>query len=457
MKGAIVLAAAGLVAAQLPDISNVPQCATTCLLPALSSTGCDLADLTCACKSENQDKIRSQATPCIEKGCSKDDSQKALEAANSLCGGGVSGIPSGSVTSTGAASTGSQSTSAGSASESSSAVITSSATPTSGAGGIVPPVTSAVSSGHSTALPGNGTATTRTSSRSASGSSSATSSGSQTSSTAPGTNDAAGPVAGVVAAIAAAVFALLTVRVFGMLSRARPVWQFASIWWLKTRTTRSSHYVAAVVGRCSSGLFRKSDDGTLSSNMSRSDGEAIGALYRRRAGPLCRDVAHCCFDNSDLTTNTAHTATNSRASRSQRRLPLPTTKHMAADLSDVHMASPPTLPTLPEQTEPRWGGYSRFEIELEFVQSLANPFYLNHLASQKLLTQPAFVAYLAYLRYWSRPPYLKYLTYPGPTLRHLELLQQERFRQDIMSPDLVARLVEEGMRSAVQWHREGAA
>ncbi|KAM3534650.1 hypothetical protein MY4038_002062 [Beauveria bassiana] len=208
MKGAIILAAAGLVAAQLPDISNVPQCAITCLLPALSSTGCDLTDLTCACKSENQEKIRSSATPCLEKGCSKDDLQKALDAANSLCGGGVSGIPSGSATSTGAASTGSQSASSGSASGSSPAVITSSATPT-GAGGIVPPVTSAVSSGFSTALPGNGTATTRTSTRSASGSSSATSSGSQTSSTgAPGTNDATGPVAGVIAAIAAAIFAL---------------------------------------------------------------------------------------------------------------------------------------------------------------------------------------------------------------------------------------------------------
>ncbi len=90
----------------------------------------------------------------------------------------------------------------------------------------------------------------------------------------------------------------------------------------------------------------------------------------------------------------------------------------------------------------------------QFVQSLANPFYLNHLASQKLLSQPAFVAYLAYLRYWSRPPYLQYLTHPGPTLRHLELLQQERFRQDIMSPDLVARLVDEEMRASVQWHRE---
>jgi mediator of RNA polymerase II transcription subunit 31 len=91
---------------------------------------------------------------------------------------------------------------------------------------------------------------------------------------------------------------------------------------------------------------------------------------------------------------------------------------------------------------------------LQFVQSLANPYYLNHLAAQKLLNQPAFVAYLAYLQYWSRPPYLKYLTYPGPTLKNLELLQQERFRQDILSPDLMNKLVEDGMRAAVEWHKE---
>ncbi|ETS00138.1 hypothetical protein MKX07_004183 [Trichoderma sp. CBMAI-0711] len=119
---------------------------------------------------------------------------------------------------------------------------------------------------------------------------------------------------------------------------------------------------------------------------------------------------------------------------------------------DVSMTSTPAVPAADE--EPKYGGYSRFEIELEFVQSLANPYYLNHLASQKLLSQPAFVAYLDYLQYWSKPPYLKYLTYPGPTLRHLELLQRERFRQDIMSPDLVQRLVEEEMKASVQWHRE---
>ncbi|CAI6093910.1 hypothetical protein V2G26_016972 [Clonostachys chloroleuca] len=120
----------------------------------------------------------------------------------------------------------------------------------------------------------------------------------------------------------------------------------------------------------------------------------------------------------------------------------------------VNSPVPPEPPSEEEISEPMYGGFSRFEIELEFVQSLANPLYLNHLASQQLLTQPAFVAYLAYLRYWSRPPYVKYLIYPGPTLRHLELLQQEAFRTNIISPDLTAQLAEAGMKAAVDWHRE---
>ncbi len=134
-------------------------------------------------------------------------------------------------------------------------------------------------------------------------------------------------------------------------------------------------------------------------------------------------------------------------------------------------------PALPEGSdEPKYGGYSRFELELEvrrppsrapslhvavsltvrqFVQSLANPSYLNYLASRKFLANPAFVAYLDYLQYWTRPPYLKYLTFPTATLKMLELLQQEKFRQDIISPDLAMALMMEGMKTAVEWHREG--
>ncbi|MCJ1265765.1 hypothetical protein MMC22_005645 [Lobaria immixta] len=99
--------------------------------------------------------------------------------------------------------------------------------------------------------------------------------------------------------------------------------------------------------------------------------------------------------------------------------------------------------------EPLHGGYTRFELELEFVQSLANPYYMNHLASQKLLQDPSFIAYLKYLQYFLRPEYTKYLSYPGPTLKALELLQQERFRQDILSPDTVGRLAEGGVLASI--------
>ncbi|KAK3903692.1 SOH1-domain-containing protein [Staphylotrichum tortipilum] len=121
---------------------------------------------------------------------------------------------------------------------------------------------------------------------------------------------------------------------------------------------------------------------------------------------------------------------------------------------DSSALEPPPVPEngASEQTH---GGYSRFELELEFVQSLANPQYLNYLASRKFLTNPAFVAYLAYLQYWTRPPYLKYLTFPTASLKMLELLQQEKFRQDIISPDLTMAMIVEGMKTAVEWHREG--
>jgi mediator of RNA polymerase II transcription subunit 31 len=57
------------------------------------------------------------------------------------------------------------------------------------------------------------------------------------------------------------------------------------------------------------------------------------------------------------------------------------------------------------------------------------------------------VAYLSYLQYFSKPPYLQYLTYPGPTLKNLELLQVEEFRKVALNPSVVAGLVEEGRRA----------
>lgn len=105
-----------------------------------------------------------------------------------------------------------------------------------------------------------------------------------------------------------------------------------------------------------------------------------------------------------------------------------------------------------------YAGFSRFELELEFVQLLAVPQYLHHLATSlsttsadtptKLFEDPAFLAYLDYLQYWKRPEYAKFLSYPEPTLRHLELLQKEKFRKDMSNVEAVAKLIEGGVRAA---------
>ena len=54
---------------------------------------------------------------------------------------------------------------------------------------------------------------------------------------------------------------------------------------------------------------------------------------------------------------------------------------------------------------------ARFELELEFVQALANPYYLHSLAQQNILSQPTFVNYLKYLLYWKEREYARFLQY----------------------------------------------
>ncbi|KAK4189782.1 SOH1-domain-containing protein [Podospora australis] len=134
-------------------------------------------------------------------------------------------------------------------------------------------------------------------------------------------------------------------------------------------------------------------------------------------------------------------------------------QHRDATNPDLAESDLPDSPEEDDETgdddEPKYGSHTRFEMELEFVQSLANPEYVNYLASRKLLTNPSFVAYLDYLQYWSRPPYLQYLTYPSASLKMLQLLQEERFRKDIIAPHLTQGLLVEGMKAAVEWHREG--
>ena len=62
-------------------------------------------------------------------------------------------------------------------------------------------------------------------------------------------------------------------------------------------------------------------------------------------------------------------------------------------------------------SDPKSQNRARFELELEFVQSLANPFYLHSLAQQGILEQPNFVRYLEYLTYWRDREYARFIQY----------------------------------------------
>lgn len=79
---------------------------------------------------------------------------------------------------------------------------------------------------------------------------------------------------------------------------------------------------------------------------------------------------------------------------------------------------------------------TRWEIELEFVQSLSNIQYLNYLAQNNYLNNPEFLNYLNYLNYWRQPQYVKYLVYPN-CLHILTLLQNEEFRKNIVNPEFM--------------------
>ncbi|CAD6996205.1 unnamed protein product [Ceratitis capitata] len=74
----------------------------------------------------------------------------------------------------------------------------------------------------------------------------------------------------------------------------------------------------------------------------------------------------------------------------------------------------------------------RWQVELEFVQCLANPNYLNFLAQRGYFKDQAFINYLKYLQYWKEPEYAKYLMYPM-CLYFLDLLQYEHFRREIVN------------------------
>ncbi|KAJ1632050.1 mediator complex, subunit Med31 [Pavlovales sp. CCMP2436] len=78
----------------------------------------------------------------------------------------------------------------------------------------------------------------------------------------------------------------------------------------------------------------------------------------------------------------------------------------------------------------------RFELELEFVQALANVDYVAYLARGEMLDDPEFVRFLEYLCYWTRAEYARHLQYPQ-CLGVLELLQRPSFREALKNAQFV--------------------
>ncbi|XP_009276557.2 PREDICTED: mediator of RNA polymerase II transcription subunit 31 [Aptenodytes forsteri] len=104
----------------------------------------------------------------------------------------------------------------------------------------------------------------------------------------------------------------------------------------------------------------------------------------------------------------------------------------ASEGASVVVELNPAFPKLLNIAADDTGNRLRFQLELEFVQCLANPNYLNFLAQRGYFKDKAFVNYLKYLLYWKEPEYAKYLKYPQ-CLHMLELLQYEHFRKELVN------------------------
>ncbi|KAL3521362.1 hypothetical protein ACH5RR_019511 [Cinchona calisaya] len=105
---------------------------------------------------------------------------------------------------------------------------------------------------------------------------------------------------------------------------------------------------------------------------------------------------------------------------------------MASSHESDESDNPPSPPKKNVYKDPD-DGRQRFLLELEFVQCLANPTYINYLAQNRYFEDEAFIGYLKYLQYWQRPEYIKFIMYPH-CLFFLELLQNPNFRNAMAHP-----------------------
>ncbi|CDU22507.1 related to mediator complex subunit soh1 [Sporisorium scitamineum] len=105
----------------------------------------------------------------------------------------------------------------------------------------------------------------------------------------------------------------------------------------------------------------------------------------------------------------------------------------------------------PQDEQRRQANQAAFSRDLEFLSSLANSYYLNHLALSGVLSSAAFKRYLKYLDYFRHPRYVKYLQYPQ-ALHFLDLLQnEEEFRLACRDPAFVGEVMAKQVGHWATW------
>lgn len=81
-------------------------------------------------------------------------------------------------------------------------------------------------------------------------------------------------------------------------------------------------------------------------------------------------------------------------------------------------------------------------MELEFVQLLANPTYLQYLSHEEYFNKPEFKNYLKYLKYWNTKPYNTFIIYPY-CLEILNMIQNPKWHTILSDPKFITWLHKE--------------
>lgn len=94
----------------------------------------------------------------------------------------------------------------------------------------------------------------------------------------------------------------------------------------------------------------------------------------------------------------------------------------------------------------------RFTLELEFIELLSNPYYVQYLVQSQYnyMTDQRFVTYLQYLLYWTTPQYIHYISHTY-SLYMLTQLQSSEYRDLLCNTNTNNKLIDL-LHDQYYWH-----